>query len=524
MEKIIGADDSEVVLSVPRFSHISESLSNFHLLKREADALDKKILIESVDDHVIELAEMSGLKAVNPFFAKQRRQFSDIVAPKELKEFKAKKQKTSIESKEPPRVSAELKTGKTKDKEIKAIAEGLALAQAETDESRPVSDRARIKLRLGKRFLIRSGAAVILIFIAVSAIRFLPRARVTIASQIKEWEYNDSIITDKSASLDTTKMGIANQIFSQKNNAYLKFPASGKRLVEKRAAGKIIVYNSYSSDPQPLLEKTRFITPEGKVYRLTKGIIVPGAKVVEGKIVPSSIETAVVADQPGAEYNIGPVKLFTIPGFKESPKYKAFYAESTGNMTGGFIGEVAYPTADDIKNAKTNIQSTLENALDASFLVQIPREFKILDDAKKFQILEQKIDEEADDSGSFGIFTEARKAVIAFKEADLKELLEKRAKQETGEDFDIKKLNLEYGLVRADFEKGVLAFPVKAKIVLAKRINIDDLKTKLAGRSEAELRATIVALPGLENIKIDLWPFWVKKVPKSADKIKITAQ
>ena len=85
VEKIIESDEEEVTLSIPRFSHIGESLSNFHLLKREADALDKKVIIESVDDHVIELAEMSGLKAVNPFFAKNKRQFSDIVVLKKEK-------------------------------------------------------------------------------------------------------------------------------------------------------------------------------------------------------------------------------------------------------------------------------------------------------------------------------------------------------------------------------------------------------------------------------------------------------
>src|SRR3989344_1375259 len=79
VEKIIEAPENEVVLNVPRFSHLGESLSNFHLLKREAEALEKKIIIESVDDHVVELAEMSGLTAINPFFAKNKRQFADIV-------------------------------------------------------------------------------------------------------------------------------------------------------------------------------------------------------------------------------------------------------------------------------------------------------------------------------------------------------------------------------------------------------------------------------------------------------------
>ena len=85
VEKIIEAEDNDITLNVPRFSHIGGSLSNFHLLKREADALGKRIFVESVDDQVVELAEMSGLNSVNPFFTQNKRQFSDIVAPKNPK-------------------------------------------------------------------------------------------------------------------------------------------------------------------------------------------------------------------------------------------------------------------------------------------------------------------------------------------------------------------------------------------------------------------------------------------------------
>src|SRR3989344_1083263 len=79
VEKIIDSQAEEIVLSVPRFSKLTDSLSNFHLIRREADLLKKKIIIESVDDKAIELASLAKLESVNPFFVKSRRQFSDIV-------------------------------------------------------------------------------------------------------------------------------------------------------------------------------------------------------------------------------------------------------------------------------------------------------------------------------------------------------------------------------------------------------------------------------------------------------------
>jgi hypothetical protein len=498
VEEIIEIDDKEIVLNIPRFSHIGESLSNFHLLKREADALDKKIIIESVDDHVVELAEMSGLFALNPFFTKNKRKFSDIVVAK------TRTKKIALES------------------ELAMPADKQAMPEyaEETLEKRKFIKFPKLSWRLFKGI----GLIFVLALVIFGAVRILPQAKVTIMLQTKEWIYNDSINTAKSAVLDAAKMSIPNQVFSQQKNVQLKFPATGKKQVKKSATGIITVYNSYSSDPQPLVIQTRFMAPDGKVFRLIKNITVPGAKINEGKIIPSSIDTEVVAEAAGPEYNIGPVKLFTIPGFKGTPKYQAFYGESKGNMAGGFIGEITYPTSDDIKEAKAKIKETLKQALDVAASTQIAKEFKILDDAKDFRVTEQKIDEEADNQGQFGIFAEAKLTAIAFKTEDLEALLTKRARQENGEDYDIRSFNLEYGLARADFVKGILTFPVKYKATLVKHTDINDLKSKILGKSENELKLTIFALPGLKSATVSLWPFWVKKVPNSVEKIKIIVQ
>lgn len=505
VEKIIEAQDGEIVLSIPRFSHLGGSLSNFNLLKREADALGKKLLIESVDDHIIELAEMGGLNALNPFFAKNKRQFSDIVSPKNVKLRRPKSTEDQFV-------------------ELEASPEKRSLPE----KFRWSLPRLRLpKLNfswppVGKRFFYYSGGILITAGLIYAGANILPKAKVIIAAQTEEWAYNDSVVTNKGASLDIGKMAIGNQIFSQKKNASLKFPASGKRQIEKKAGGTLTVYNSYSSDPQPLLVKTRFMTPDGKLFLLTKGITVPGAKIADGKIIPSSIEAEVIADKPGPDYNIGPVKLFTIPGFvKGTPKYQAFYGESKADMAGGFIGEIAYPTDEDIKKAKANAQGTLESGLRTVLFAQVPKEFKTLDGATRFRILEQKVDAEADGAGNFGIFTEAQLSLIAFKEEDLKMLLEKRAKHDKGEDFDVRSSSFEYGLARADFEQGTLSFPVNAKAVLARHIDAESLKAKITGKSAAELKTMVFGLPGLKSATISLWPFYVKTVPQSLDKITV---
>jgi len=512
VEKIIDTDSREVVLSIPRFSHLAESLSNFHLLKREADALDKKIFIESVDDRVIELAQLSGLKAINPFFAKSKRQFSDIVAPRAKKEtFDSKnffpKEEVEIEEVRRPKKKWLFKSSK--------LPELLRLLKLPKSFKLPKLPKVPWKL-MTILVLVTIGFWVIL--------QELPRVSIEIITKKADWSYNDSIMTTKSAKADSKNLTLPNQIFIQKKNIELKFSATGRKQVEEKATGKMIVYNSYSSDPQPLVVRTRFLSSDGKLFRTVKRIIVPGAIIVEGQIVPSSIEADVIADQSGPNYNIEPVKLFTIPGFKKCcpEKYKAFYGESKESMSGGFIGEVAYPTQKNLDAAKAEVSKTLEDNLEATVYSQIPAGFKILDDAVKFEILTYSINKEVDVEDKFSVFGEAKMTMVGFKEESLLKILSKRAEDKAGADFEVKNIGLKYGLARTDFQGGKMSFLVNFKADLSYRVDVESLRNRIVGKPEIDLKAIIFSLPGVESAIVSLWPFWVNKVPVDLDRIKIT--
>ena len=51
---------------------------------------------------------------------------------------------------------------------------------------------------------------------------------------------------------------------------------SGEPKAKLKSSGKIIVYNNFSSEPQRLIIRTRFESPEGLVYRIPESIVVPG--------------------------------------------------------------------------------------------------------------------------------------------------------------------------------------------------------------------------------------------------------
>ena len=73
--------DGEVSVVIPKGSALGRSVSNFHLLKREADSAGRSIVIESVDETILAFAKESGIESSHPLWKGVRGAggFSDIV-------------------------------------------------------------------------------------------------------------------------------------------------------------------------------------------------------------------------------------------------------------------------------------------------------------------------------------------------------------------------------------------------------------------------------------------------------------
>lgn len=478
VDHVVNLESDEITLVVPNFSKISESVTNFKVLKKLSEAMDKKIKIESVDDRVIQLAKEVEIDASNPFFANNR--------PRRWEEIEA--------------------SLLPEDKE-----------EALEKEAAPFKIKPRRGFRLNKKYWV-SFAVFLALVLPGSwlALNVLPRAEIEIITEKADWQFNDLVSVTKGGNITI-------ETISQKKNAQMVFPANGKKAVNKKASGKITVFNAYSSEAQKLVATTRFATPDGKVIRLAKDLVVPGAKIVDGQISPSSVEVDVVADKAGPEYNIGPIDKLTIPGFEGTPKFAGFYGKIEMALKGGFSGSMAYPTEADIKSAQGKIAQVLEEAINNQLTTQLPADFKTVEGASKFTMLKSEVDTEVNDKGEFALAAEGEVTVVGFKEKDVLAFLKEEMRSKLGKDYDFKNHELNYGIAKVDFGSERLSLPIDFKTVAEKPIDVADLRLKIAGKSETELKNIIFALPGLANATVTLWPFYVSSIPVGAnnDKVKI---
>lgn len=496
VEQLIDAEGEEVLVVIPKQSRVAESGVNFRLLKREADMLKKKVRIESVDDAVLALCAEHKIPCTNPFFEKPSRKVSDIT-PRKAK-------------REEMRVVQEIK------EEFKMEEEKGTEEMRETRSSPASRGRKWVK-----------GGIAVLVLLAGSVFAvgtFLKKADIALTRATASWTYAQAVrVSPSFFAIDAEKKQVPGQIFSEKKNVVLTFPATGKRTGASKASGIITIYNAFNTQPQTLVTRTRFATPDGKIFRIEKTITVPGGTIAGGKLSPSSIDARVVADGAGAAYNIPPVPKFTIPGFAGTPRFAGFYAASSQPMTGGGSGETAYATAEDITAAKEMSAKTLTDTLRTLVGSRIPEDFTVAEGAQAVRIEKQTVDTATGNAGQFNVFTEGTASIVAFKEADLRAMIEAAMKAEKGSEFEIKEatLSLKNGAIKREGE--TLVLPVEYSGTIAKIIDLTSFKKQIVGASEKDLKRFIFSISGLASAKISLWPFWVKKVP-DADRVRVTVE
>jgi hypothetical protein len=381
--------------------------------------------------------------------------------------------------------------------------------------------------RTGKWILWTVAALIALAAVLYGITAVFGSAKISITFKKTPWGYNKNFTAQEAVSkVNAAQNVIPAQVFSVPKNITQLFPASSEQNVSLKAQGIVTIYNAYSSSPQSLVATTRFLTPAGKIFRLVSAVVVPGAKITNGKIVPSSINAAIVADQPGEDYNVSSTPKLVIPGFKGSPKYDAFYGSIASSTSGGFIGQRAVATASDIAAAKQKVTDILTSALQGSLAGSYTSNFKILDGATNIQITRIAVNTSTDANGNFSVFGEGTLSAIGFDESSnspttsLTYLLLSLA-QSTEANSTFSDLALHYASVTPDFANGKLNFSLNAQGSLEPVFSMDDFRGSIAGKRINDAKNVISSLPELQEGTISVWPAWLWQIPSNTNKIQV---
>jgi len=375
------------------------------------------------------------------------------------------------------------------------------------------------------------GSVVALIIIFFAAYIFLPKADIKIFVKTKSQSVDAQIKGGVAqTSIDFDSQMIPAKVISIEDQATEKYPVTGsKSAANQKAHGTITIYNEFSNNPQPLVATTRFQTADGKIFRLTKNVSVPGVTNVGSETKPGAIEADVAADEAGDAYNIDPTS-FTIPGFKDSgnDKFTKIYAKSFKAMTGGgnsSTGTAKAITASDISSAKNKALADLTQSLKQKLKNSASGGLIIPDDATNIGDATYAVSNSVGEIvENFSVTVKAKASALAFNEKDLRDVLNKDiAKAGSSSDqIDENSLSLQYGKSDADFTSGTILIRVSASGKINSNIDLGNLKKGILGKSEDDFRAYLKTYPAIEKAEINYWPtFLPGKIPAYESRVNI---
>ncbi len=367
------------------------------------------------------------------------------------------------------------------------------------------------------------GAGVLATLIIVfSVASLLSGATVTVVP--KEETVTATPETVFTAKSEATGDELGFQVLKITKSAGKEVPATGEEKVERKATGTIVIYNSADKTSQRLIKNTRFETPTGLIYRVSESVVVPAIKMEAGKVVPGSVEAVVYADEAGDKYNIGKVD-FTIPGFKNDPRYKTLYARSKTEMSGGFVGIVKKISPADEKKARTELDSQLEDILKKEALAQAPADFTLYDDGIFYSY--NPLPQSGDSKSSATVNEEATITAIlfnnrAFAQTVAGKLAPNVAKSQVAiVGAENLKLTIKDKQTLSPTNLESFSFTLAGTLNFVSKFDEEKLKNDLAGKSKKDLTGVLQLYPSIKTASVVLRPFWKGSFPSNVGDIKV---
>jgi len=390
-------------------------------------------------------------------------------------------------------------------------------------EKKPIPFKAsteEVRKKRGKKKIIFFLFLIILIIGGISYGQIFSKVEIEIWPKMENIEFNTAIIINtKQDEVDLTAEIIPGYILEEQNFLIEQFSSSGKIIKENKAEGTIRIFNDYSALSMPLRENTRFMAASGKIFRTPVSIVIPGKKTEKGKEVAGFVDAKVIADESGPDYNIEPT-TFSIPGLVGTASYTKIYGKSFETMKGGFKGEALKVTEEDLKKAEL---STVQKLKEEGRKIL---ERKAIDSSSVF--LEEIFWQETQSTSSsvtvetetdkFDFSAGVKSAILLFKKEDLMELIFNQLS--IGKRIYEKTLITDWNVKKTDLNQGEAVFDLTVKGEIYSDIGAG-FKKELEKKTLYNAQMFLEQKPEISKVKINSWPFWLKKIPKNPEKIEI---
>jgi hypothetical protein len=356
----------------------------------------------------------------------------------------------------------------------------------------------------------------LLIFLLSFSYFSLAKIKIEIWPKTEDLSFEERILAD----INTSKIDFLNKIIPAKileikEEVSQEFPASG--IIEKEAEGKIRVYNK-NNFPVTLKKGTRF-QPANKevIYFCSQDKFTIPAK----GFIDLFVKACFFKPGETEKYNIGPSK-FSVPGLSGTELFFTIYGESSEPMKGG--GKFSQVTKEDLEKGKKILTDVLFSKLEESLKKENLNEVFVLNETIKKEVLEINSNLKEGEIGEFFTLNgKGKLTALSLQRSDLENFAGQKilAQIPKGLKFQKESLKIDFQTESIDLEKGRAILKSKFSAKISPEINLVLLKENLKGKTLAESKRILENREDIVKAKINVFPFFLQKIPKDEKKIEI---
>lgn len=351
------------------------------------------------------------------------------------------------------------------------------------------------------------------------------KAYITITAKHKSLTFNNN--QQFVASKDSNDNSIDFEIMITPSTESKDMILTETKSVSAKATGSITLYNAFGTTPQKLPTSTFISDPDGKAYKTSKAVTIPGYTTVNKKIVPGQIDVNISSFLAGDTYNGSPSDFY-ISSFKGTAKYNKIYGKLKSPLVGGESGLVY--VLDDV--TKSKIDNLAHTAIKEDLLRQvstlIPPGYILYPDA--FTFTYNTDDNFMSKTPEATVPIDGTLSVVLLKENSLinnitKISLPNISASELNEISisDLSKLTFGFTnnnqVITKDTDS--ISFSLSGNVDAVWNPDLNALRAKLPGISKEAVLSIFSQDPGISSALVKIFPPWQKYIPSDLSKINI---
>jgi len=330
------------------------------------------------------------------------------------------------------------------------------------------------------------------------------RATITIVTKAEPIEVKSSIQVN--AEGDSS---IAGELVTTTIALSESFSPTGTREEDGFAEGTVTLHNETGLD-QPLVERTRLLSPDGVLFRMIAGATVPAN---------GTVDVTVSADVEGTGSDIGPSD-FTIPGLNET-KQSVIYGKSSTAMQGG-NRSIGILGATDVNKAEEMVLARLNDSAKDLLAEKHPGKTGVFAlrnaEASTAAVVGTEI-------SSFEMLGTAEVVAVFYNQDDLKKMADSLLQRRAIDDAELVKAGDDIPAATLG-EYDTTAGSAALDIVYHGQATINPDSKQLDkvlfyGKTKDELRRYLLSLDHVHRVEIEIKPAWTGKVPHVPDHVDV---